>query len=126
MVQSFVWILGALGLFGIGALPLRAWTLAQRAWRAMARWQTFLVIVLALAATSLAAPFVWGLSRCLWGERCSATTSGGWINAMFVGAIYLGFELTAWFLCRLWRIRVQATPGGRHPAAPAAAMTNGP
>lgn len=108
VIQVIAWALGVLGLFGLGALPLRACALAQRAWRARVRRQAVLVLLLALAAASLAAPFAWGLCRCLWGEWCSATTAGGWINAMFVGASYLGFELAAWLLCRRWRIRARS------------------
>jgi len=107
VIQVLPWILGGLGLFGLGALPLRAYALAREAWRTTAKVRALLIVALALLASALAAPFVWGLCRCLWGEGCSATRAGGWLNAMFMGALYLGFELAAWLLCRLWRIRTR-------------------
>ncbi|WP_457098193.1 hypothetical protein [Lysobacter sp. P5_B9] len=98
-VQLFLWqamfyVLGATGLFAIGALPLRTYMLIRSA-RAVAQptLQTALVLVAALTAAALAGQFLLRVGKCLLGFHCSANAAGGWINAAYIGAIYVSFEI---------------------------------
>ena len=93
--QALVFVLGALGLFSIGALPLRTYSIARRLSVNQApTWQVLTVLIAALCAVALAGQFLYGLGKCLLiSYRCSANASGGWINAAFIGAIYVLFEL---------------------------------
>ena len=93
--QTLIFALGALGLFSIGALPLRTYSTVRRL-RATAApaWQLLAILVAAIFATGLASQFLYGLGKCLLiSYRCSANASGGWIYAAFLGAIYAVFEL---------------------------------
>ena len=92
--QALFYSLGAVGLFAIGALPLRTCILIRRAKSASrATLQRVLILAAFLAAVVLATPFLLQVAKCLLGYHCSANAAGGWINAAFVGAIYLGFEI---------------------------------
>ena len=113
-VQSILWqtlfyVLGAIGLFAIGALPLRACMLIHSS-RADSRptWRTILLLVAALAAAALATQFLLNLAKCLLGYHCSANAAGGWINAAFIGVIYVCFEVMALAIRRLGRRSVAA------------------
>lgn len=93
--QALVFVLGVLGLFSIGAVPLRTYSTTRRLVAAGApTWQALAVVVAALCAAVLASQFLYGLGKCLLiSYRCSANASGGWVNAAFLGAIYVIFEL---------------------------------
>lgn len=99
--QGLFYGLGALGLFAIGALPLRTYFIASRL-RTASRptWQFLTVLAAALCAAALASQFLLQLARCLLGYHCSANAAGGWINAAFLGAIYVCFELAVFIV--LW------------------------
>lgn len=107
--QAMFYVLGAIGLFAIGALPLRAYMLIRDS-RAASQptWRTVLLLAAALAAAGLASPFLLKFATCLLGYRCSANAAGGWINSAFIGAIYVCFEIVAFAIRRL---------GGRSVAA---------
>ena len=103
--QALFYSLGAVGLFAIGALPLRTYILIRRAKSASrATLQRVLILAAFLAAVVLATPFLLQVAKCLLGYHCSANAAGGWINAAVVGAIYLGFEIVVftirWFSAR--------------------------
>jgi heme/copper-type cytochrome/quinol oxidase subunit 3 len=99
--QGLFYGLGALGLFAIGALPLRTYMIAGKL-RAAARpaWQLLTILATAICAVVLASQFLLQLAKCLLGYHCSANAAGGWINAAFLGAIYVFFELVAFIV--LW------------------------
>jgi hypothetical protein len=107
--QAMFYVLGVVGLFAIGALPLRAYMLIRDS-RAASQptWRTALLLVAALAAAALASPFLLKVATCLLGYHCSANAAGGWINSAFIGAIYACFEIVAFAIRRL---------GGRSVAA---------
>ena len=94
--QVLIYGLGAAGLFAIGGLPLRTFMLA-RGLRANSKykWQAPSVVLAAVIAIIAASQFLFQLARCLLGFHCSANAAGGWINAAFIGAIYVIFELLA-------------------------------
>lgn len=94
--QTLFYALGAIGLFAIGALPLRTYMLIRNSRMASKpTWQIALMPVVALVAAALASPFLLNLAKCLLGYHCSANAAGGWINATFIGAIYMCFEVVA-------------------------------
>ena len=99
--QGLFYGLGALGLFAIGALPLRAYMIVTRL-RSASRptWQVLTILATALCAVTVASQFLFQLGRCLLGYHCSANAAGGWINAAFLGAIYACFEMVAFVV--LW------------------------
>jgi len=100
--QTLIYFLGAAGLFAIGGLPLRTYMLIRRV-KASIRptWHILLLLAASLIAVVLASQFVLQLAKCLLGYHCSANAAGGWINAAFIGAIYVCFEIVAfairWF-----------------------------
>jgi hypothetical protein len=108
--QGLFYVLGALGLFAIGALPLRTYAIARRL-KAEARsaWLLLGVLAVALCAAAVASPFLAHLGRCLLGYHCSANAAGGWINAAFLGAIYVVFELMLLIFLRVGQRRRVAT-----------------
>lgn len=99
--QGLIYSLGALGLFAIGALPLRTYMILTRL-RSASRpiWQFLTVLAIAVCAMALASQFLFQLGKCLLGYHCSASAAGGWINAAFLGAIYACFEIAT--LVVLW------------------------
>lgn len=107
--QTLLYVLGAIGLFAIGALPLRAYMFIRNS-RAASQpvWRTVLLLLAALAAAALVSQFLLNVAKCLLGYHCSANAAGGWINAAFIGAIYVCFEIVAFAI--LWL-------GGRSVAA---------
>lgn len=107
--QALFYVLGAAGLFAIGGLPLRTYMLIRNA-KTFVRPTRQIGILLAasLVAAVLASYFLLQLAKCLLGYDCSANAAGGWINAGFIGAIYLCFEIVA-LACRWF--------GSRHVAA---------
>lgn len=84
---------GALGLFSIGAFPLRACSYARRAGRASrpTLYIAALAVVSFTAVVFATQPLV-QLGRCLLGYHCSANSAGGWINAAYLGVVYVCFE----------------------------------
>jgi hypothetical protein len=108
--QGLFYALGALGLFAIGALPLRTYAIARQL-RAAARpaWLLLGVLAVALCAAAVASPFLAHLGRCLLGYHCSANAAGGWINAAFLGAIYAVFEVLVFVLLLVGQRRRVAT-----------------
>lgn len=88
---TFVYGLGAIGLFAIGAMPMRASWL-WRTSRDGDRRLTMVRIAILLVAIALSATFIMKIARCLLGFHCSATGAGGWISSIFIGAIYLVSE----------------------------------
>lgn len=91
VLAAAFYVLGALGLFAIGAIPLRGWwhwrMRPDRLWR-------LCVSGIVLLAVALAHIPLLSVGRCLLGEPCSGSVAGGWLNAAAIGVIYLGFELT--------------------------------
>lgn len=90
---SLFYGLGAVGLFSIGALPLRALSHVRRIGQVPR--PTFYVaasVLVGLAAVGFAAWPLMQLGRCLFGYHCSANSAGGWINAAYLGVIYVCFE----------------------------------
>ena len=100
--------LGALGLFSIGALPLRTYMIARRLRAALSpTWQVLTIVAAAGIAVALATQFLFQLAKCLLvSYQCSASAAGGWLNAAFLGAIYVGFELAAFVVVVAGRRRV--------------------
>ena len=104
---AFVHGLGAIGLFAIGAMPMRVlwlWRTTRDGDRRLAR----LRIAILLIAIALSAMFVIKIARCLLGLHCSATGAGGWIHCAFIGAIYLASEALQAIAARVfatWRRR---------------------
>jgi len=107
--QAMIYVLGAIGLFAIGALPLRTYALI-RSLRANSKptWQAVLVLVAFLVSAAIASQFLMQVVKCLLGHHCSANVAGGWFNAAFIGAIYVCFEIIV--LAIRWL-------GGRHGVA---------
>jgi hypothetical protein len=99
--HAMLYTLGAIGLFAIGALPFRAYTLIRSAKSTShpAR-QVALAIAVSLTAIALAAPLLLQVAKCLLGYHCSANVAGGWINAAFIGIIYLSFEIVMFAIRR--------------------------
>ena len=96
-MQGIFYGLGALGLFSIGALPLRTYIISRRLRAASSpTWQVLTILAAAVIAVALATQFLLQLAKCLLvSYQCSASAAGGWLNAAFLGAIYVGFELVA-------------------------------
>jgi hypothetical protein len=88
---TLVYGLGAIGLFAIGAMPMRAlwlWRTSRDGDRRLAKVR----IAILLAAIALSAMFITKIARCLLGFHCSATGAGGWLFSAAIGAIYLTSE----------------------------------
>jgi len=108
LMQGLFYGLGAIGLFSIGALPLRTYMITRKLRAASGQnWQTLTVLAAATIAVALATQFLLQLAKCLLvSYQCSASAAGGWLNAAFLGAIYLGFELVAFIVLLAGRRRV--------------------
>lgn len=88
--------IGAIGLFAIGAFPLRIYSLIQEAKKTSKPIsQTVLLFIFALIAATLTCPFLLKIAKCLLGYHCSANRAGDWINVGFIGTIYICFEVIA-------------------------------
>ncbi len=102
--------LGALGLFSIGALPLRTYIISVQLKAASSpSWLFLTILAAAIGALVLASQFLFNLSKCLLGYHCSANAAGGWINAAFLGAIYICFEIVVFVVLWVCRRRGFAT-----------------
>jgi hypothetical protein len=91
LFPAFVYGLGAIGLFAIGAMPMRVlwlWRTARDGDRRLAMVRMAILLV----GMSLSAMFIVKIAKCLLGFHCSATGAGGWLFSGFVGAIYLASE----------------------------------
>lgn len=99
--QGLLYGFGAVGLFAIGALPLRTYMIVVRL-KAASRpaWQFLAVLCASIGSIVLSSQFLLHVSRCLLGYHCSANAAGGWISSAFLGAIYVCFEIVA--LVVLW------------------------
>jgi hypothetical protein len=106
LLQGLLYGFGAVGLFAIGALPLRTYMIAVRL-KAASRpaWQLLTVLTVALGSMVLSSQFLLQLGRCLLGYHCSANAAGGWINSAFLGAIYVSFEIVAFVVFRVGGLR---------------------
>jgi len=94
--QALIYFLGAAGLFAIGGLPLRTYMLIRSAKESFQPpWHIVLLLAASLITAVLASQFLLHLAKCLLGYHCSANAAGGWINAAFIGAIYVCFEIVA-------------------------------
>ena len=102
--------LGAVGLFALGALPLRAYMLTRKvAIVGFPKWIKPLTLAFFISALLLSSQFIVQLGRCLLGFHCSANAAGGWINCCFIGFIYLAFETAVWIARRLSKPYAVAT-----------------
>ena len=104
---AFVYGLGAIGLFAIGAMPMRMLWLWRTA-RDGDRLLTRLRIAILLVAIALSAMIIMGVAKCLLHSLCGPSTSSGWIYCAFVGAIYLASEALQAIAARVfatWRRR---------------------
>ena len=108
--KAAIYTLGAIGLFAIGGLPLRAYMLTrQNALVGHSAWVKPAIFLLFVIAAAFAFQLVAQIGRCLLGVHCSANVAGGWINSAFLGLIYACFETIAWLLRRAGRSRTVAT-----------------
>ena len=99
--KSSIYGLGALGLFSIGALPLRTYMIArQLKAKSQPSWLLTAILAIAFCAAAFSWQFLTQVANCLLGHHCSANVAGGWINAGFLGATYVCFELLCFMM--LW------------------------
>ncbi|MCC8362744.1 hypothetical protein LK996_06600 [Lysobacter sp. A6] len=91
-----VLLLGWLGLFGIGAIPIRSWTIAKHAWGA-ARHRRRLLAALLLLPMVVMIPIDLEIAirvhRCLASQYCGPSVASGWLYLAFLGLAYAVFEI---------------------------------
>jgi len=108
--KSSIYGLGALGLFSIGALPLRTYMIVrQLKSKSQPSWLLAAILAIALCAAALSSQFLIQVAKCLLGYHCSANIAGGWINAGFLGVIYVCFELLCFVVIWVSRRKRVAT-----------------
>jgi len=118
--------LGAIGLFGITLLPLRAYSLLRRwslpLWQASIAGKFLLAVTVAMVLGALAFEFQL-LSRvfnCLLGESCGPKRASGLGYMAAIGFWYLCFELARLVIILLarWLIGTGARPNNSFKPTP--------
>ena len=100
LLVSAIYLLGAIGFFGITLLPLRAWLLLRAHFpilsaSTLGKVAYLLVILAAILAVGLSAASLAKVAKCLLGLHCHANRSGGWFFLVSIGVWYLAFEAFA-------------------------------
>ncbi|QNR96799.1 hypothetical protein ICJ04_15100 [Stenotrophomonas sp. 169] len=92
-MSVLVYVMGFIGLFATGAIPLRSWFVTKRVVNEGRRIYLFLAVIIVIAALAIDVVTISRIFICLTQPYCGPGVASGWIYLAILGSAYILFEV---------------------------------
>lgn len=92
-MNLFIYLAGWVGLFAVGAIPPRSWSVMRKVVNEKRGASFFLMVVIVSAAVAMDVVIVSRIFTCLTQPYCGPGVASGWIYLATLGSAYVLFEV---------------------------------